>query len=116
MPVPEPAAEPAAAGTRRPVRRPKQLRCEGCLDVLTLRHAWDVRSCSCGALLLSGRPHRPSVHWLSRPGGGWTETDDELDFPVPGEPVDTAEPAGRTTEPPSTGEPARKFGFSPTAW
>jgi hypothetical protein len=52
------------------------MRCESCLDVLTLRHAWDVASCSCGALMMSGRPTKPVVHWLSRPGGGWTEVDE----------------------------------------
>lgn len=41
--------------------------------MLWLRHAWDVMACSCGALVLSGRPRRPTVHWLSRPGGGWSE-------------------------------------------
>ena len=68
-------------------RRARRLHCEACLEVLSLRHAWDVAACRCGALLLSGRPATPTVHWLSRPGGGWSEvpepekaeTDDELD-------------------------------------
>jgi hypothetical protein len=110
VPTPEPGRRPAGTGTgRRPRSRPKQLRCESCLDVLSLRHAWDVRSCSCGALLLSGRPNEPAVHWLSRPGGGWTETGDELDISCPVASV--AEAAPQDTE-----EPRRRFGFSPTAW
>ncbi len=32
-----------------------------------------MAGCRCGALLISGRPHRPTVSWLSRRGGGWTE-------------------------------------------
>jgi hypothetical protein len=35
-----------------------------------------VAGCSCGALLLSGRPAKPTIHWLSRPGGGWSELTD----------------------------------------
>jgi hypothetical protein len=58
-------------------KRPRRLRCETCLEVLSLRHAWDIVACGCGALLLSGRPATPTVHWLSRPGGGWSELDDE---------------------------------------
>jgi hypothetical protein len=36
-----------------------------------------VVGCGCGALLLSGRPARPTIHWISRPGGGWSEITDE---------------------------------------
>jgi hypothetical protein len=36
-----------------------------------------VAACGCGALLLSGRPARPTIHWISRPGGGWSEISDE---------------------------------------
>jgi hypothetical protein len=70
------------------------------LEILSLRHAWDVMACSCGALLLSGRPAKPTIHWLSRPGGGWTEIDDDQDISVPDDP----------------GLPARRLGFpaSPT--
>ena len=60
-------------------RRARRLHCEACLEVLSLRHAWDVAACRCGALLLSGRPATPTVHWLSRPGGGWSELDDEVE-------------------------------------
>jgi hypothetical protein len=64
------------------VSRPKparRIRCESCLQILSLRHAWDVSACGCGALLLRGRPARPTIHWLGRPGGGWSEIDESLD-------------------------------------
>lgn len=67
--MPAPSAPAGAA------KAAKRLRCESCLEILSLRHAWDVRGCFCGALLLSGRPHKPVIHWLSRPGGGWSEAD-----------------------------------------
>jgi hypothetical protein len=86
------------------------VRCEGCLEVLTLRHAWDVAGCSCGALLLSGRPRRPAVHWLGRPGGGWTELDD-VDGPTADDPDrgPGAETDGERGE--QTLAPARRLGF-----
>jgi hypothetical protein len=86
------------------------MRCESCLDVLTLRHAWDLATCSCGALMMSGRPTKPVVHWLSRPGGGWTELDE-----VEAEPEEEA--AGKESAPEeSAGEskqeaPPRRLGF-----
>jgi hypothetical protein len=59
--------------------RPRRLRCEACLDELSLRHYFDLMTCSCGALTVTGRPARPTVHWLSRPGGGWSELDDDIE-------------------------------------
>jgi hypothetical protein len=73
-----------------------------------LRHAWDVRACSCGALLLSGRPAKPTVHWLSRRGGGWTDLDAE---PTP----DAGSSPGAGDEPEGPMEPVRVLGFSPAA-
>ncbi|HXQ63178.1 MAG TPA: hypothetical protein VN796_12650 [Acidimicrobiales bacterium] len=64
MPAPE---------RRRRACRTRRWRCETCSDVLALRHAWDVATCGCGALTVSGRPTKPAVHWVSRPGGGFTE-------------------------------------------
>jgi len=97
-----------AAERRRPVRRrPRRLRCESCLEVLTLAHAWEVVTCSCGALTLSGRPARPAVHWLSRPGGGWTDLDTGADA--------AAGPVDPTGDDESDG-PVRTLGFSPSAW
>jgi len=111
VPVPDPAR--STDGTRpRRRRRPAYVRCESCLDVLSLGHAWDVRSCSCGALLLSGRPTRPTVHWLSRPGGGWTETGDG--GTETGDELDVPDPDGPGAADPD--EPSRRFGFSPSAW
>jgi hypothetical protein len=81
------------------------MRCESCLDVLTLRHAWDVATCSCGALMMSGRPTKPVVHWLSRPGGGWTEVED-----VDAEPGET-EPGEETVEESRQEAPTRRLGF-----
>jgi hypothetical protein len=85
---------------RRPVRR---LRCETCLEVLSLRHAWDTAACRCGDLGLSGRPTKPVVHWLGRPGGGWTELDDEI---TPDEPPAVEPGAAESGE-----EPVRRLGF-----
>lgn len=93
MPTPE----------RRRPPRPRRLRCESCLEVLTLRHAWDTTACSCGALLLSGRPARPTVHWLTRGGGGWSELDDEPDADVE---TDTDEALKGTDE-----GPERRLGY-----
>jgi hypothetical protein len=58
---------------RRAARPAARVRCESCLAVLSLRHHWDTATCSCGAVMVSGRPHKPTVHWLSGPGRGWTE-------------------------------------------
>jgi hypothetical protein len=90
-----PAAEPA------PAKSALRLRCESCLCVIALRHAWDVASCGCGALLLSGRPWRPTIHWLSGPGGGWSQVDDE----IPPETGDDQE------KEPERGEPERRLGY-----
>jgi hypothetical protein len=89
----------------KPARR---VRCESCLVVLSLRHHWDVATCSCGALLVSGRPTRPTVSWLSRGGGGWTELEDEIR--PEGEPSEVAEidaDQGKEEE-----APARRLGYS----
>jgi len=78
--------------------------------VLTLRHAWDTASCSCGALLLSGRPSQPAVHWLSRPGGGWTEIADDQEL-SPRAPIDP-EPAADEVGSVAGGEPpAWRLGY-----
>jgi hypothetical protein len=93
---------PAAEGTgqtKTRAKRARRLRCETCLEILTLRHPWDTMACSCGALLLSGRPARPTIHWLSRPGGGWSEIpeDDE---------AETVDEPGRVVD-----GPVRRLGF-----
>jgi hypothetical protein len=79
------------------------MRCESCLDVLTLRHAWDVATCSCGALMMSGRPNKPVVHWLSRPGGGWTEVE-EADTEQEAAPEESKEESKEES-------PPRRLGF-----
>jgi hypothetical protein len=97
-----------AAERRRPAPA-RRLRCEGCLEVLSLRHAWDVRACGCGALLLSGRPSKPTVHWLSRPGGGWTEL---ADGPDAGPDVGAqAETVGDRGEEGDDAAPGRRLGY-----
>jgi hypothetical protein len=58
--------------THRVVR----LRCESCSTIISTRHAWDHVTCACGALSASGRPWRPTIHWLATSGGGWTDLDD----------------------------------------
>jgi hypothetical protein len=83
------------------------LRCESCLQVLSLRHAWDVAACGCGALLLSGRPARPSVHWLSGPGGGWTELEaEEPAAAQTGATAETGNDQGKDLD-----DPPRRLGF-----
>jgi hypothetical protein len=97
-----PAPEPRRS---KPARR---VRCESCLEVLSLRHDWDVASCSCGALLVSGRPNRPTVTWLSRRGGGWIELEDEiLSDDVVSEVSETDADQGKEEE-----APARRLGYS----
>ena len=57
-----------------PGARPTRvLRCESCGSTVATRHAWDVATCACGELTLRGRPWCPSVEWIARPGGGWSE-------------------------------------------
>jgi hypothetical protein len=96
-------------GRAKPARR---VRCESCLEVLSLRHAWDVAGCSCGALLVSGRPTRPTVSWLSRRGGGWTELEDEIPaVDGPAEDTVSAENTG-DEQGKETGVPVRRLGYS----
>jgi hypothetical protein len=84
------------------------VRCEACLEVLSLRHHWDVATCRCGALLVSGRPQRPTVSWLSRRGGGWTELEDETEPDGdPSEVSKTGDDQGKEEE-----APARRLGYS----
>ncbi|HML00777.1 MAG TPA: hypothetical protein VK428_11350 [Acidimicrobiales bacterium] len=92
-----------ASGERPTARRrtPRKIRCEGCLDVLQTRTAWDSTSCRCGSLVLSGVPWRPQISWLGHPGTGWSDvTHDE---PEPEEGAETA-PSRRL----------RPFGYRPT--
>lgn len=42
-------------------------------------HPWDVQTCSCGRLTLSGGPKHRRVQWRAEPGAGWTDLCDELD-------------------------------------
>ena len=88
-------------------RRPRPVRCEGCGAVLVLAHPFDVRTCLCGAVSVSGRPWRPTVTWLSRPGGGWSEVtgDDEVSEVTD----DGGDEAGRDS---AADEPARRLGYS----
>jgi hypothetical protein len=43
------------------------------------RHPWDVQTCSCGRLTLSGGPKHRRVQWRAEPGTGWTDLGDEHD-------------------------------------
>ncbi|MGH8981918.1 MAG: DUF7695 domain-containing protein [Acidimicrobiales bacterium] len=51
------------------------MRCSHCLDVLWSRHPWDVATCSCGAVAVSGRPADPRVDWHAAAPGGWAFVD-----------------------------------------
>jgi hypothetical protein len=85
----------------------RRIRCESCFEVLALRHAWDVSACGCGALLLRGRPARPTVHWLGRPGGGWSEIDDEKNAETDDD-LGKADALGKEAV---TGSPERRLGY-----
>ena len=69
--------EPAPRGRRgdEPGRR-RPARCDVCGDVVESRHPWDVQTCSCGRLTLSGGPKHRRVHWRAEPGAGWTDLDE----------------------------------------
>ncbi|HEV2369459.1 MAG TPA: hypothetical protein VGR90_06265 [Acidimicrobiales bacterium] len=56
-------------------------RCEVCGDVLESRHAFEVATCSCGRLSLSGGPELRRVRWSADPGAAWTDLsrEDEAD-------------------------------------
>ncbi len=64
-----PGEQPDATTEAR--RRPA--RCDVCGDVIESRHPWDVQTCSCGRLTLSGGPKHRQVHWRAEPGTGWTD-------------------------------------------
>ena len=91
--------EPPTAGRRTP----RRIRCDGCLDVLQTRTAWDSTSCRCGSLQLSGVPWRPQISWLGRPGTGWSDVTDDEPEPEPDQDGETA-PSRRL----------RPFGYRPT--
>lgn len=63
--------EEALDATRRPAR------CDVCGDVIESRHPWDVQTCSCGRLTLSGGPKHRRVQWRAEPGTGWTDLEEE---------------------------------------
>lgn len=66
-----PDAAPAEDGGASPP--PIEIRCEACRTVVSTRHAWEAVTCACGALTVSGRPSKPRVSWVARPGAGWSE-------------------------------------------
>lgn len=81
-------------------------RCDVCGDVVDSLHPWDVRTCACGRLTVSGGPKHRRVLWRAEPGAGWTDLagepedgadeeahDDEADHDEAGdhEPDDTAD-------------------------
>lgn len=53
-------------------------RCDVCGDVVETGHPWDVQTCSCGRLTLSGGPRHRQVRWRAEPGTGWTDLDEAL--------------------------------------
>jgi hypothetical protein len=89
----DPSADDADAGPT-----PVRVRCETCRSVVSTRHAWDSVTCACGSLTVSGRPTKPRVAWVARPGGGWSEAHEgvaaEGDEPDD-EASDAAPPASR---------------------
>ena len=52
-------------------------RCDVCGDIVGSSHPWDVRTCSCGRLTVSGGPKHRRVQWSAEPGAGWTDLGDE---------------------------------------
>jgi hypothetical protein len=67
--VPDDATPEGGGATAAPVA----IRCEACRSVVATQHSWDAVTCACGALTVSGRPTKPTVSWVARPGGGWSE-------------------------------------------
>jgi hypothetical protein len=58
--------------------------------------------------MMSGRPTKPVVHWLSRPGGGWSEVE-EID--ADRDSGTAEESAAESTEEPKQEAPPRRLGF-----
>src|SRR5438874_1240538 len=58
--------------TKRGMRR-NVARCNACGSVVESTHPWDVATCSCGALTVSGGTARPHRAWNVSSGAGWSE-------------------------------------------
>lgn len=63
--------------------RPHRARCNVCGGVVESRHEWDVVSCLCGRLCLSGGRRWRRVNWQADPGASWTDLSDEDATPGP---------------------------------
>jgi hypothetical protein len=48
-------------------------RCDRCGTTIESMHPWDVVSCECGSLEISGGIFRPHVSWMASAGGGWSD-------------------------------------------
>ena len=57
--------------------RPHRARCDVCGGVIESHHDWDVVTCPCGRLCLSGGPRQRRVSWQADPGSSWTDLSDE---------------------------------------
>lgn len=83
-------------------RRAQRVRCARCLGVVATSHAWEVVTCPCGAVTVSGRPWRLRVDWSATSAGGWSYVEEAG---ADGDPrPDDAEKAG-AEEVPTPGNP-----------
>lgn len=57
-------------------RRAGRVRCARCLGVVATSHAWEVVTCACGAVTVSGLPWRLRVEWSALSPGGWSYAED----------------------------------------
>lgn len=71
---------------------PHRARCNVCGGVVESRHEWEVVSCLCGRLCLSGGRRWRRVNWLADAGASWTDLSDEAEEPEEGAPEAVGEP------------------------
>ncbi len=64
-------------------RRAERVRCARCLGVVATSHAWEVVTCACGAVTVSGLPWRLRVDWSASSPGGWSYVEDADPEPEP---------------------------------
>src|SRR4051794_10422391 len=56
-----------------PKMRRHMARCDRCGATVESKHPWDVVTCECGSLTISGGTVRPHVSWTASAGGGWSD-------------------------------------------
>src|SRR4051812_43460544 len=65
-------------------------RCDRCGTTIESMHPWDVVSCECGSLEISGGIFRPHVSWMASAGGAWSDLSEyegeDVDSPADDDP------------------------------